>query len=49
MQIVVLNKIIASFSWQEIEVIEVVSIMTNPALRIKIINGGEFQLYKKNK
>ena len=48
-QIVLFNKIISYYTWQEIESIEETSIMKNPALRIKITNGSEIHLDKRKK
>ena len=48
-QIVLFNKIMSSYTWEEIESIEETSIMKNPALRIKITNDSEIHLDKRKK
>lgn len=47
-QIVFLNKIIKECYWKEIESIEDANIMKNPAIRIKLFNGSEIHLDKRN-
>ena len=46
-KIFILNKIIREHKWEEIEIVEKASIMRNPALRVKLLNGSEIHLDKR--
>lgn len=46
-KITLLNKIIKERKWNEIDIIEETSIMKNPAIRIKLIDGAEMHLDKR--
>lgn len=46
-KIVFINKIIKDYKWIEIDTIEEINIMRNPAIRIKLLNGSEIHLDKR--
>ena len=46
-RIILINKIIKECKWYEIDIIEEVNIMKNPAIRIKNIDGTEIHLDKR--